>query len=217
MKAINRLLNFTKISLGIIAAICISIFGTLALSRCESTASIVGPGMIVTYVSSIRDKRIYINNSRLPDGKDFPTAGSFGYARDPLGGGATEGAAPDGRRLPEYIDFSWQEAKYPAEEQDPSLSVTEATAQVIAKFKALPTKEQRVYVRERVPQDVIDEVTESNRRKQPGKLSDKALWIYFVWTDDGIKLRWRLWYRPEIGAPSFPREGGDPLFVAQDR
>jgi hypothetical protein len=52
---------------------------------------------------------------------------------------------------------------------------------------------------------------DSKRRKQPGKLSDKALWVYFIWTKQGIKFHWRLWYRPGVGPDSYPREGGDDI------
>lgn len=206
MKPIKILRDGIKILIGIVVAICVSIFGTMGLSKCDSSAPSAGPGMIVTYVSTIEGVSISVKNARLPNGKEFPNAGSFGYAKDPLAGGATEGATPDGRQLPEWIDFEWAQPPAP---EDPT--------QTIEEYRALPRKTQRVFVRNRVPQDVIDEVIDSNRRQQPGKLSDKALWIYFVWTEDGIKLRWRLWYRPEIGASSFPREGGEQLFVAQDR
>lgn len=156
--------------------------------------------MVITYVSTIKNAQIHVEKSSLPNGNDFPNAGSFGYAKNPFDGGKTEGAAPDGRQLPEWIDFEWSELPSPG---DPTLTLEE--------LRAFPRKRQRVPIRARVPQDVISEVIESNQRKRPGKLSEKALWIYFVWTKEGIKMHWQLWYRPEVGAPSYPREGGDDI------
>lgn len=216
MKSANVLFGRLNFSIGVAAAVLVSIVGTLAISQWGAPVPSNGPGMIVTYVSTIQGVRIYMDSSRLPGGKDFPNAGSFGYAKDPLAGGATEGAAPDGRHLPEYVDFSWQERKYPAPEQDSTLSIAEANAEMLAEFKSLPIKAQRVLIRSRVPQEVVDQVMESNRQKKPGKLAEKALWIYFVWTEQGIKLHWRLWCRPENGPTSFPLEGGDELRSAEN-
>jgi hypothetical protein len=171
--------------------------------------------MIVTSVSTIEGVRIHVKNSILPDGKEFPNAGSFGYARNPLDGGATEGAAPDGRQLPEWVEFSWKEPPNLLVQKDlqpgPPEAIAEENARVAGIFKLLPIKTQRVLIRSRVPQDIEDEVMESNRRKQPGSLADKALRIYFIWTEEGIKFHWRLWYRPEAGPSSYPREGGDEI------
>jgi hypothetical protein len=156
--------------------------------------------MIVTYVNTIENVSISVESAHLPDGNIFANAGSFGYAKNPLNGGATERAAPDGRQLPEWIDFEWSEPPSP---KNPMQSMEE--------YRALPRKTQRVYIRNRVPQDIIDEVRESNRQKKPHELSEKAIWIHLVWTKQGIKFHWRLWYRPEVGPASFPREGGDEL------
>lgn len=156
--------------------------------------------MIVTYVSTIENVSIDIKTARLPSGKEFPNARSFGFAKNPLDGGKTEGAAPDSRPLPEWIDFEWSEPPSP---ENPMQSLEE--------YRALPRKTQRVLIRSRVPQGIVDEVLESKRHKKPNKLSDKALWIYLVWTKQGIKFHWRLWYRPEVGPDSYPREGGDEL------
>ena len=203
-------LNFIKLALGTGAAVAISIFGTLSLSYCRSDAPSGGPGMIVTFVSTIEGTHIYFDKSTLPDGREFPNGGSIGYAKDPLNGGKTEGAAPDGRQLPEYVDFSWQEVPNDTRPEEP-IENKKYWEQRLAYMRTLPIKHERVPIRSRIPPEIIDEVVESNRRKKPGKLSDKALWVYFIWTKQGIKFHWRLWYRPEVGPDSYPSEGGDDL------
>jgi hypothetical protein len=211
VKPLTIALNTFKILIGAAAAIAISVFGTLALSQCDSDAPSGGPGMIVTYGSTIVGVRIHIGGARLPNEADFPNAGSFGYAENPLDGGATEGAAPDGRSLPEWVEFSWRELPYPFPEHSSSQHLDDSNEQFMKRYNAFPVKKQRVIIRSRVPQNVIDEVVDSNRRKRPNELPDKALRIYFIWTEQGIKFHWRLWYRPEGRPDSYPREGGDAI------
>ncbi len=91
------------------------------------------------------------------------------------------GAAPDGRELPEWVEFVWSEPVYPEEPK-----------QTLEEYRALPQKTERVPVRSRVPQDVVAEVMEAKRNREPHKLPEKMLWVYFIWSEDGIKLRWRL-------------------------
>ncbi len=106
------------------------------------------------------------------------------------------GAAPDGRELPDWVEFTWREPPYPADEK-----------QSLDEYRALPQHTSRVPVRSRVPQDAIDEVIESNRRTERGKLPDKMLWVYFIWYEDGIKFRWKL----KSDCCGLLREGGDEL------
>jgi hypothetical protein len=73
--------------------------------------------------------------------------------------------------------------------------------------RTLPHKRARVAVQSRVPQDVIDEVLASNRQRAPRALPDKMLWVYFIWYETGIKLRWKL----KSSCCGLLREGGDEL------
>jgi hypothetical protein len=78
---------------------------------------------------------------------------------------------------------------------------------VHALSRSLPIQTARVAVRSRVPQDVIDEVLASNRQRAPRALPDKMLWVYFIWYETGIKLRWKL----KSSCCGLLREGGDEL------
>ena len=102
---------------------------------------------------------------------------------------------PDVRELPEWVEFEWSEPAYP---EDPK--------QTLAEYRALPRKTARVAVRSRVPQDVVDEAIEAKRRRQPHELPDKMLYVYFIWTETGVKFRW------ELGRGGVTlREGGDEI------
>ncbi len=172
-----------------------------------------GPGMTITYYGTRTDVSIYIKSAHLPNGRDFPTAGSFGYAKNGLSGGATMGAAPDGRQLPEWIDFEWQEPPYPGLERAPS--EREAYIQwgklVDEQFRTLPVKHQRVMIRDRIPQPVIDEVVRANAHAIPHYGTEKRLEIYFIWTSQGIKLRWHIWHTPKFALQYYSHEGGDDV------
>jgi len=160
-------------------------------------ASAEGPSMIVTYVGTERGISIDIKKISLPSGKLLGSPGSFGYAANPLNGGKTEGIAPDGRQLPEWVDFVWSEPAYPK-------------VGTFEERMALPHKTARVMVRDRIPQAVVDEVMEAKRKRQYGKLPDKRIWVYFIWTASGVKFRWRLW-----DTSAHPRQpelsGGDEI------
>lgn len=157
--------------------------------------------MIVTYVSLKKGVRVNMRSAQLPSGRDFPHGGSFGPNKSWHASGKTMGASPDGRQLPEWIEFDWIERPYP---ENPNETVEE--------YRALPRYQQRVYVRDRVPQSVVEEVLQSKRDAPPGKLPEKKLWVYLVWTDDGIRMRWQLERLPQApGEISVLRQGGDAL------
>lgn len=86
------------------------------------TSSPTGPGMTITYSNAIKGMDINFKSSRLSDGSPFPNPGGLSGASipndNPLSGGATMGGAPDGRDLPEYVDFEWRES--PRSPPDPT-------------------------------------------------------------------------------------------------
>ena len=83
----------------------------------------------------------------------------------------------------------------------------------LAEYRALPKKTQRLEIKSKIPQSVVAEVIASKKAAQPGKVSDKTLWIYIFWTPDGIKMRWAM-KDQKSGAGGFGpviKEGGDDL------
>lgn len=165
-----------------------------------ATHPIVGPGMTVTFNSVSKGKSISITHAVSASGAQFPDPGGLSPDNRPImngkimaSGGKTMGAAPDGRELPEWVEFSWKETPYPYPEPPSAPEAYAAWSEGIRKrYQLLPFKTERVTVRERVPQSVINELMEANRQTKSGKLPEKMLWIYFVWTDSGIKFRWEL-------------------------
>jgi hypothetical protein len=167
------------------------------MSGCLTEAN-EGPGMIATFTSLIQGRSISIKSTRLPGGQEFSNPGSFGGRRPSnwRTSGATMGVAGDRRELPEWVEFEWSEPVYP---EDPN--------QTLEQYRALPRKKERVLVRDRIPREVVQEVNQSRRDAFAGTLPDKKLWVYFVWTDAGIKFHWRL----ISGASTELRSGGDNI------
>ncbi len=177
-------------------------------AACSVTRLQDGPGMIVTFSNGIKGKEVDVLRAKTANSIFFPTPGSLGPNKNPMTGGKTMGAAPDGRELPQWVEFEWKVWPYPY----PSMPAEPVALQewrdgVHAMSRSLPSQTARVAVRSRVPQDVIDEVLASNRKRAPNALPDKDLWVYFIWYETGIKLRWRLLQ----GCCKMLREGGDEL------
>ena len=177
-------------------------------TACSVTRLQDGPGMIVTFNNGIKGKKVYVIRARTANGVFFPTPGSLGPDKNPMTGGKTMGAAPDGRELPQWVEFEWTEWPYPAPPPPTEPSALQTwNDRVDLLTRTLPHKRARVAVQSRVPQDVIDEVLASNRQRAPNALPDKDLWVYFIWYETGIKFRWRLLQ----GCCKMLREGGDEL------
>ena len=187
----------------------IAVLATVVLcAACAAQRPADGPGMTVTFSSAIKGKSIDLLSAISSSKQPFPNPGEFGPNANPITGGKTMGAAPDGRELPEWVAFTWKEWPYPYPKA-PSDPVALQTwrDEVRTMSRSLPVETASVPVRARVPQDVVDEVLASNRRRAPRALPDEMLWVYFIWYDSGVKFRWSL----ERGCCTVLRQGGDDL------
>lgn len=184
-----------------------------------AAASTKGPGMTVTYNSTIIEMDVNIESARSADGAPFPHAGGLAgptkLATNPLNSGKTMGAAPDGRQLPDYIDFEWRESPKPPPDPTPKDPFSQAHKDwentMMAEFYTHPIKKQRVSVRSRVPDELVRAVIEANRNSVRGQGANASIAIYFIWTDYGIKLRWKIWHTPAFNGQYFSNEGGDEI------
>ena len=164
------------------------------LGGCASTVP-SGPGMTVHFSNSKFGKLVDIEFSVTKTGAAFSNPGGLSPSTNPMHEGKTMGAAPDSRGLPEWIDFTWLEFPYPSISSEPK------------DYNSWPRKTGRVQVKDRVPPDVINEIVQSNKYTPKNQLPDQSLWIYLIWTDTGIKMRWR----QESGCCKVLRSGGDQI------
>ena len=102
------------------------------------------------------------------------------------------GGAPGNFGLPAWVEFTWQELPHPGRSPESFATKELWYAYVREVYRAAPRKTARVIVAEKVPAEVLAEVASSLKTTPPGKFPDKTLWLYFVWTPDGIKVRWEL-------------------------
>lgn len=176
--------------------------------------------MTVTYTNTIKDVDVNIKSALLANRTDFPHAGALSGASgpndNPLSGGATMGAAPDGRNLPEYVDFEWRESPTSPPDPTPTDPFSQAhkdwETKMMAEFYSHPIKKQRVFIRSRIPANVVSAVVEANRHTPKGELDEASVQVWFIWTDYGIKLRWAIWHR--LGAQYYSHQGGDEIVPA---
>lgn len=189
---------------GAILALALLVLGGFRLWRDAPPTG----GAVLNFTSIIPDKRIETSSARDQDGRPFAHAGSFHHSDDPMNGGKAMGGAPGNFGLPVWIEFTWQELPYPGQPRE-SFATEEAWgAYVDEVYRAAPLKTGRVKVAEKVPAWALDEVAKSRAATPPDQLPDKMLWLHFIWTTDGIKVRWKI-HNSARGGNS--PEGGDPL------
>ncbi|HEX5371986.1 MAG TPA: hypothetical protein VFW84_04570 [Aquabacterium sp.] len=189
-----------------------------AVTACHSKPP--GPGMILKFGSVIEGKRVYVKSSKTTNGQPFSNPGSVGGVGTSKWGSwrhipaAVEAASGDGRDLPEWVEFVWQELEYPGLQPADFPSDEAYRKHVREEFSSALIKTQRLEIKSRVPQDVVDEVIESKRHASRGSVAEKSFWVFIFWTPEGIKMRWQLRYDPGLKQRNFGdvvREGGDDL------
>lgn len=185
-----------------------------------ATARPAGPGMTLSFNSDMTDTCVHIDSARLPDGTAFSVPavvdGMGKGNENPLVGMSVMGAAPDGRELPEYVDFKWREEPLPQPADplpdDPTSAAHQAwLAKWMAQMKALPIRSQRVFIRNRIPADAVRAAIEANRHTPRGHLDEASIRLTFIWTNHGIKLRWNVWHRLPSEFQYDSDEGGDEI------
>lgn len=186
-------------------------FAIAVLTACGSIHTADGPGMITSYGSTMEGRSASVRAITFPSGKRKKsdirvTGGKKPSWRQAIG--ATEGMSGDTRGIPEWLDFEWQEPSYPGLEPENFPSKEAYSKAVAEKYSKLTTKSQRVFINSRIPPEVVQEVIYSRAHIPKGQhLPEKMLWIYFIWTDDGIKFRWKM----NCDKPCERKEGGDEI------
>lgn len=113
--------------------------------------------------------------------------------------------------LPEYIEFKWRSPPTAVPARQPGESQTAYYLRSNASYGTLPSKSERIEVRDRIPQEVRDEINGATRNALPHKLPSSVIYLHFIWTDSGVKLHWRLKRSKPDGTLMTVRDGGDEL------
>lgn len=164
-------------------------------------------GAVVSYTSTIKGVMIDILSARDDAGRPFAHANAY-YSEHGDKAAITMGAAPGGYGLPNWIEFEWREPAYPGIVRAQGESYEAWGAKVDEDTRKLVRKKQRVYVASKIPPEAIEEVRKSQAETVRGNLPNKMLWVYFVWTPTGIKVRWEVYRKPPGRVTPWQ---GDPL------
>jgi hypothetical protein len=108
--------------------------------------------------------------------------------------GSTAGGTGRETGLPEWIEIHWREkekGRVLSYKDWSRLDPAERAARV-QEQAALPVKSARLAVRSLVPESVIAELEQSPLDPATSGLPLKSLRLYFVWTNDGVKVRWEV-------------------------
>lgn len=155
-----------------------------------------GPGMVVSFSNVVPGTTVSIYEAKTASGQPFARPGSLAPGRIPLKNMKTSGGSSDTRELPEWAEFSWWEWEY-------KRSYTKE------ELDRAPSYKRRVPIRDRVPQDVVDEVLASNQAAKKDAPPEKYLELIFVWYPGETRVRWALWSRHSGKL----RSGGDEMPV----
>lgn len=112
-------------------------------------------------------------------------------------------------KLPKWLEIRWRE-------RGPEWDISNAEYAALDKeareargraFEALPIKSARIAVRDRIPADLIEDLKHSPLDPDRSNLPLKSLRLYFIWTKEGVKLRWRVYEK----CCKVLNEGGDAI------
>jgi hypothetical protein len=191
--------------------ILLASLAALVSVACSSMQTVDGPGMITSYGSMMDGRSADIRTVTFPSGEKTISNITVRGSRKPgwrQAIGRTEGMSGDTRGVPEWLDFEWREPSYPGLKMKDFPSDEAYSKAVAEKYSKLSIKTQRVFISSRIPPEVVQEVTYSKSHIPKGQtLPEKMLWIYFIWTDDGIKFRWEM----SCDKPCVEKEGGDEI------
>ncbi|MFC5551533.1 hypothetical protein [Massilia aerilata] len=185
-----------------------------------------GTTMIAAYSNAIENNKIVVDPGgpggpatggrprRYPasaSGSVFSGSPGFAYTDKPFSGGEKPMVFESEQELPEWVDFKWAllpDAEIPRKRGESESAYHWRCLEISS---ARPRKSERVLVRSRIPQEVRNEISIATRNAQPYKVASSLIYLYFIWTDSGIKLHWRLRRSRPDGTFVSIREGGDEI------
>ncbi len=182
-----------------------------------------GTTIVATYSNAINNDKFVVDPGgpgadgrpiRYPasaSGSVFSGSPSFAYTNKPVSSGEKLMAFENESKLPEWVDFKW--ALLPTAGISPKSgeTTTEFHWRSVAFYSDLPRKTERILIRNRIPQEVQDEIAFAARNAQPHKTASSVIYLHFIWTESGIKMHWRLKRSQPDGSLINVREGGDEI------
>lgn len=187
---------------------------TLLLAGCASQQEPSGISVIRTLANYKTETTIVVRGGVTDSGTPLGLGGVLRSASNPYLG-ATSGGLGKEKELPEWIEIQWKEVR-------PELDISSREYDALdnterkehgRKYAAIPMKSARVAIRGRIPISVIEELKRTPSDRERSGLPLKALWVYFIWTKEGLKMRWEVVEK----CCKVIHEGGDPIDYIRTR
>jgi len=123
--------------------------------------------------------------------------------------GATSAGLGTRDKLPEWLEIRWRDGGAEWDMSNAEYATLDGAAREARgkAFEALPIKSAKIAIRNRIPSDVLEELKSSPLDPSRSNLPLKSLSFYFIWTKDGVKLRWRVYEK----CCKILYEGGDKI------
>ncbi|MHB1333127.1 MAG: hypothetical protein ACYCY1_11065 [Sulfuriferula sp.] len=182
MIKMKRLLNRMPLLLAIGLSGCLDLGPQgLVLARSASNDGVGFTASMSCHIDS--DYDLWVSSSSTvatdtPNPHSGPGALTCYPSNTPFDDGATISVAGDKRQLPEWVEFFWSQ---------PMKRIKDS--KTFGEIINHPDHRERVYVRNQIPQRVVDEVRKAGSDPKTG-LPNLRLHVYFIWTKEGIKLTW---------------------------
>lgn len=185
---------------------CAVIVGAL-LAGCAAQPRAGGFAVSHTLANTTAVK-ITVAQSRTDHGEELPFQGVVMPSNNPYSG-VTGGGLGRHAGLPEWIVLSWRETGPEWELSNQQYQALDAGARQarLAAYRALPLKSARIAVGSRIPATVLQELKQSPLDPDRANLPLKSLRMYFIWTPEGVKMRWQVLEK----CCKVLHEGGDAL------
>lgn len=182
--------------------------GLLALTATAAAESLSDVAISHTLSNYRTGVLVTVRGGLTERGESLPFEMVLAEGKNPYSGKTSSGL---GRleRLPEWVDVRWIETgpEWNLSREEYKALSKEAWAARMQAYKALPVRVARVEVARHIPEQVLDELKRSPPDPGATTLPLKNLRLYFIWTTEGVKVRWKM----REGCCKILYEGGDPL------
>jgi hypothetical protein len=185
----------------------------VSLDSAEGSHCTAGPRVSVSFTNTMPDRRISILRIVPSSDVSFPRAGTFVEQSDSPDSVLSNAHISGTWALPDSIEFEWKEwpsafAKKSSNNVD-LINFQRYADEVRAKVHR---QHANVLIRNLIPGDVIAKLLQLEQAAKPESSTEPAIKLFFIFTQDGLRVRWEQWYEKCI-----ERYGGDNLGLPRDQ
>lgn len=161
-----------------------------------------------TFVNYETGVTVAVKNGQTDRGEPLPFRGSL-RSSSKIYSGATSATLGKSGRIPDWVEISWVETRpgWDMSYNDYLSLKKEERAERASTYATLPVRSAKIDVRRRIPVEIIEDLNHSRLDHEHANLPPKSLRLYVIWTNEGLKMRWRVYGN----SPKVLYEGGDKI------